>query len=147
MAWLIVDPFREHRVDPSGAAVTGTLKCALLESFSPNLNTAEFWDDISSNEVSGAGYTAGGNECANPGVTLDGSGNVTFDADDPAQWDEEEGGFSAARRAVLYYDTGTPSTSRLVAISEDFGADKGNADGDFAIEFDEDGIIVSARAA
>lgn len=147
MAWLIYDTFREHRVDPSNGAVSGTLKCALLEAHTPDLNADEFFDDVSGDEVSGTGYTAGGNECANPGVTLDGSGNVTFDADDPAQWDEEEGGFSAARRAVLYYDTGTPSTSRLVAISEDFGADKGNADGDFAIEFDEDGIIVSAREA
>ena len=147
MSWNMYDTFREHRMDPENGAISGTLKIAQVTGgYTPDPNADEFFDDIS-NEVSGAGYTAGGNEVANPGVTLDANGDVVFDGDDPDPWEADEGGFSDARRSILYYDTGTPSTSRLVAYSDDYGSDRGNADGDFAIELDENGIVVSPRAA
>ena len=143
--WLICDTFREHRMDRTSGAVTGDPKIALVTAaYTFDQNTHEFFDDIT-NEVSGTGYTAGGNAVANFGISMNASGLVTIDSDDPATWLEDAGGFSNARRAVLYFDTGTAGTSRLVAVSEDFGSDRGNADGDFAIELDADGIITSVR--
>lgn len=125
---------------------TGTLKMALVTSaYTPNQNTNDFWDDVSANEVSGTGYTAGGNALANPTVTLSGAGLVTVDADDPATWAQDGSGFSNARRAVIYEDSGTASTSPVVAYSDDFGQDLGNVGGDLTIALDAAGLFTSPR--
>lgn len=145
MAWNLYDQFRDKRCDPASAAVTGTLKCALVTSaYTPNQNLHDFWDDVSANEVTGTGYTAGGNAAATPTVTTDGAGLVTFDAADPATWTQNAGGFSNAVRAILYYDTTVASTSQLVCYSDAFTAG-GNVAGDFTISFDAAGIFTSAR--
>jgi len=142
----IYDTFRKNRLDPSQGAVAGTLRVALVTAtYTPNQNTHEFWSDVSANEVSGTNYTAGGNAAANATVTMDAAGLVKFDADDPAAWLQSATGFSNARRAIIYYDTGIATTSRLVAYSNDFGADKGNTGGDFSIAFDANGIYDQAR--
>lgn len=144
--WNIYDTFREYRLDPANGAISGTLKVALVTSvYTPDQNLHDFWNDVSANEVSGTGYTAGGNAAASPTLTLDGSGNIDFDASDPATWSENAAGFSNARRAILYYDTGVSTTSRLVAYSDDFGADRGNANGDFTISFHANGVFTQAR--
>lgn len=147
--WQVYDSYRENQFDGNALnhdTPTGTFKIALLTSlFTPNTNTDEFWSTISANEVSGTNYTAGGNACANPTLTKDVSGNVDFNADDPADWLESASGFSNARRAVIYHDTGVAATSQLVAHSDDFGSDKGNTAGDFGIELSAIGIWRSAR--
>lgn len=144
--WNIYDTFRENRLTPTSSAITGTLKCALVDStYTPDQNAHDFWNDVSGDEVSGTGYTANGNACGSPGLSMDGSGNITYDASDPATWAENAAGFSNARRAILLFDTGTGSTSRLAAYSDDFGADKGNTTGDFSIVLDAAGIFTSAR--
>ena len=63
----------------------------------------------------------------------------------PAAWAQDASGFSNGRRAVLYYDTATDATSRLVAYSNDFGADGGNVGDDFTVAFSASGIHTSAR--
>lgn len=152
MAWNIYDIFRRKQDEGASDAVNlntpggNGIKLALVTSvYTPNQNTHDFWDDVSANEVSGTGYTAGGNLVANPAVTMDGAGLVTFDGDDPATWTEDAAGFSNARRAILYRDTGTASTSELIAYSDDFGADKGNVGGDLTIALDAAGIFTQAR--
>ena len=152
MAWNLYDIFRHKQVANNSEAIDlntpggNGIKIALVTSaYSPNQNTHDFWDDVSANEVSGTNYTAGGNVCANPGTSLDGSGNVVFDADDPATWSADGSGFSNARRAIMYRDTGTGSTSQLIAYSDDFGADKGNVGGDFSIALAAAGILIAAR--
>lgn len=143
----LYDTWRDHVADPArAAAVSGTLKCAIVTSvYTVNQNTHDFWDDASANEVSGTNYTAGGNACATPTWTLDGAGDIDFDAADPATWSQSGAGFSNGRRAILYYDTGTASTSRLVGYSDDFGADSGNVAGDFTVAFNAAGIYTAAR--
>ena len=69
------------------------------------------------------------------------AGTVTFDAAD-ATWPQSAAGFSNARKAILYKDTGTASTSPLIAYA-DFGADKGNVTGDLTLQMDAAGIITS----
>ena len=152
MAWNLYDIFRRKQIAKEATAVDlntpggNGIKIALVTSgYTPNQNTHDFFDDASASEVSGTGYTAGGNVCANPAVSMDGSGNIDFDADDPATWAENAGGFTNARRAILYRDTGTGSTSELIAYSDDFGADKGNVGGDLAIALAAAGIFTQAR--
>lgn len=52
----------------AGTITWGTsVKCALLTaSYTPNLMTDTFWADISANEASGTGYTAGGQALGSP---------------------------------------------------------------------------------
>jgi len=144
----LYDLWRDSVADPArSAAIAGTLKMAIVTAaYTVNQNTHDFWDDASASEVSGTGYTAGGNACASPTWTgPDGSGLLTFDADDPATWAQDPGGFTNGRRAILYYDTGTGSTSRLVGYSADFGADIGNVAGNLSITLNASGIYTAAR--
>lgn len=115
-------------------------------SYTPNQNTDQFVTTPIASEVTGTGYTARGNACATPTWTgPDGAGLMTFDASDPAIWAQNAAGFSTARRAVLYYDTGTDGTSTLVAYTDDFGAAAGNVAGDFVILFNVAGIYTAPR--
>jgi hypothetical protein len=93
-----------------------TIKVTLHTGYTPNIDTDEFWDDISSTEYStDAGYTAGG-------VTL-GSKTVTTDtANDQADVDAADPSWSSLgpltpntpSHAVMWKDTGTPATSPLL---------------------------------
>ena len=143
----LYDQWRDIVADPTrAAAVAGTLKLAFVTAtYTVDQNVHDFFDDIT-NEVTGTGYTAGGNACATPTWTgPDGSGVLTFDAADPATWSQNGAGFTNARKAILYYDTGTSSTSRLVGYSNDFGADVGNVAGDVTVTFNASGIYTSPR--
>ena len=123
-----------------------SLKMMVVTSaYSVNQNAHNFVDDVIANEVTGTGYTARGNACAVGTVTMDAAGLITVDCDDPAVWTQNAAGFSNARRAILYDDTGTNGTSRLVGYSADFGADKGNVDGDFTVTINAAGIYTAAR--
>lgn len=143
----LYDLFRDAVADPTrAAAVAGTLKLAhVTATYTPNQNTHEFFSSIT-NEVTGTGYTAGGNACATPTWTgPDGAGVLTFDASDPAQIAQNAAGFSTARRAILYYDTGVAATSRLVGYSADAGADYGNISGALDVAFSASGIYTCSR--
>lgn len=144
-AFNLYDKFREVRLNPIGAAATGTLKCMLVTAtYTPAQNTHQFKSSVTG-EVTGTGYTARGNACTTPTATVDGSGNFTFDANDPAAWVTSAGGFTNARRAILYYDTGVDATSVLVGYTDDAGADLGNLAADLQVTFNAVGIFTSAR--
>lgn len=116
---------------------TNTLKIMLCSSsYSPDAATHACKNSVT-NEVTGTGYTAGGETLTGASVTLSG-GTVTFDAND-VTWFESVGGFSNARYAVIYKDTGTDTTSTLFAYI-DLISDKGNADADLVIQMNALGI-------
>jgi len=119
---------------------TDTIKVALVSSsYTPNQDTHDYWDDVSSNEVSGTGYTAGGATLASKTVTYDSATNVTkFDAAD-VSWTSST---ITARYAVVYLDTGTASTSPLIAYV-DFGSDQSSSSGTFQIVWDSAGIFTT----
>ncbi len=143
----LYDEWREIVADPTrSAAIAGTLKCAIVTAaYTPDQAAHDFWNDVSANEVSGTNYTAGGNACASPTWNDDAGGALYSDADDPATWSQHASGFSNGRRAIFYYDTGTGSTSRLVAYTNDFGADSGNVAGDFSVALNASGLYTSPR--
>lgn len=144
----LYDTWRDVVADPTrAAAVSGTLKCMLVTaSYTPNQTTDQFVTTPIANEVSGTGYTARGNACASPTWSgPDGAGLLTFDASDPATWAQNAAGFTNARRAVFYYDTGTNGTSQLVAYTDNYGADLGNVGADLAVAINAAGIYTSPR--
>lgn len=61
---------------------TDTIVCVLLGSgYTPSRTGHSLWSDVSANEITGTGYTAGGVALTTKSVTHSG-GTGTFDADD-----------------------------------------------------------------
>lgn len=109
-----------------------TFKLMLLDdNHSPDIDAEEFIDDVSANEVSGTGYTAGGETVTNLAVTVDDTNNRAYlDADDVA-WSNST---ITARYAYLYEDTGTPATSVIVGYY-DYTENKISTAGTFTHSF------------
>lgn len=117
---------------------TDTIKVALLSSsYTPDQDAHDYFNDVSANEVSGTGYTAGGNTLASKTATYDSANNVVIlDAADTT-WASST---ITARYAVIYDSTGTSSTSPLIGYV-DFGSDQSSTSGNFTITWDSTGIV------
>lgn len=116
---------------------TDTIKVALCtSSYTPNQDTHDYFNDVT-NEVTGTGYTAGGNTLASKTITYDDANNVIIlDAADTT-WGSST---ITARYAVVYASTGTASTSPLIGYV-DFGSDQSSTNGNFTITWDSTGIV------
>jgi hypothetical protein len=145
-SWNLYNTFKEGQHDSTQIdleyTVSTDIKIMLVTSAYTPADAHDYYNDVSANEVSGTGYTAGGNVCATPAVTR-ATSTTTFDVADPATWTQDAAGFSNARRAIIYQDTGTDTTSKLIAYSDDFGADRGNVSGDFSIQIDAAGVFTA----
>lgn len=120
---------------------TDTIKVMLVtNSYVPSA-TGHACKNSVTNEVTGSNYTAGGITLSSLTLTLSGA-TATFDAAD-VTWSQHASGFSNARHAVIYKDTGTAATSTLIGWC-DFGADKGNVSGDLILNFNAAGILTWA---
>jgi hypothetical protein len=119
-----------------------TLNVVLVtSSYSPNIDTHTQYSHIT-NQVEGTGYTAGGKTLENQDVTVDTADDkAVFDADN-VTWADST---ITAKGAVIYKyidDSGDPDdTSPLIAYL-DFTTDKSSVEGNFTLNFDEDGIII-----
>jgi hypothetical protein len=138
MANVIPNTFKKHIMNGDIDLDTDTIKVMLLSSsHTPAGDSDEFIDDVSSNEVTGTGYTAGGATLSNKSVTVDNTDDEgVFDADDTS-WSTST---ITAHYAIIYKDTGTPSSSPIIA-EIDFGADKISSGGTFSIQWNSEGIL------
>jgi len=149
MAWVLYGKYKQSLFNQDAPVdfddnTTTTVKIALVSSsYTPSVDAHDFFNDVSANEVSGTGYTAGGNEVANKSVSAPSSGVVTVDANDPATWSQNAAGFSNARYAILYKDTGNTATSPLISYY-DLSTDQGNVSGDLALALDAAGIFTAS---
>ncbi|KFZ25929.1 MAG: hypothetical protein KQ78_01885 [Candidatus Izimaplasma bacterium HR2] len=114
-----------------------TIKVALLVTgYTPDQDAHIYWDDVSASEVSGTGYTAGGDTLVGKGLTYDGPSNtIKLDGTDTT-WSAST---ITAYYAVVYVDTGVPATSALICYI-DFGQNEISSNGDFKITWHVDGI-------
>tara|TARA_R100001086_G_C11848145_1_gene260670 strand:+ start:12209 stop:12625 length:417 start_codon:yes stop_codon:yes gene_type:complete len=128
---------KQKLMDGSIDLDTDTIKVALCTStYSPDIDTHEDFADIT-NEVSGTGYTAGGETLANKSVTKDTTDDEgVFDADD-VTWLIAT---ITARYAIVYKDTGVSTTSWLICYI-DFGSDQSSSASDFTIQWNAEGIV------
>jgi len=136
MANAIYNSFKRDIMNGSIDLDTDTIKVALVtSSYTPDIDAHEDFADVT-NQVEGAGYTAGG-------ATL----SVTVSVDDT----DDEGVFDAAdvtwssstitaRGAVIYKSTGTAANDLLICYI-DFGEDKVSSSGNFVITWATEGII------
>jgi len=115
-----------------------TIKVALLtSSYTPDQDAHDYFNDVSTYEVTGTGYTTGGITLASKTATYDSATNViVLDAAD-VTWSSST---ITARYAVVYDSTGTSSTSALIGYV-DFGSDQSSTNGNFTITWDSTGIV------
>ena len=82
------------------------------------------------NEVSGTGYTAGGNTLTNVDPTTSGTTALTDFAD--TTWSSSS---ITARGALIYNSSTTAGSANRAVVVLDFGADKTSTSGDFTVAF------------
>lgn len=118
---------------------TDTIKVALLSSaFTPNQDTQDYFDDVSTNEVTGTGYTSGGATLSGKSVSYNSSTNeFTFDADD-VTWASST---ITARYAVIYDASPATNATRPLIGYVDFTSDQSSTNGNFTITWDATGIF------
>jgi hypothetical protein len=116
-----------------------TIKVALVSSaYTPNQDTHAYWSDVSANQITGTGYTAGGATLANKTVTYDAPTNVVIlDADD-VTWSAST---LTARYAVIYDDTPATNATKPLLGYVDFGSDQSSTNGNFTVTWDATGIF------
>ena len=112
-----------------------TIKVALLNNSHTFTASDDVWGDVSANEISATGYTAGGDALTTKSVTQ--AATTKFDADDTV-WTIT--GAMSTYHAVIVDVT---ATSNLMA-SIDFGGEQTVTDANFTIKWHADGIITLA---
>jgi hypothetical protein len=132
----VLNAFKRRMFDSQLAL--GDLKMMLLDdNHSTDIDTQEFIDDISANEVSSSGYTAGGVTLANPNVVVDNANDeASIDADNVSL----VGITATVRYLAFYVDTGTPGTSPIINIY-DLTTNQVLNNQDLDINFESTGII------
>ena len=134
----IFNSFKRDIANGSINLATDAVKIMLVGSaYTPNIDTHTKRSDVT-NEVSGAGYTAGGVALVNKAVTMNTTSDKgVFDADDITL----SNATITARGAVLYKARGGVSSADELIAYLDFGADITSTAGNFNIAFDANGII------
>jgi hypothetical protein len=123
-----------------------TIRVALVSGYTPNTVTNNVWADVSTNEVTGTGYTANGKALASQAVTETGTGTGTtgergkFDADNVTWSGLNIGGTSGSpSHAVMYNDDPTTPADPLIAYWEVTTATNG---GNYTLEWHTNGILI-----
>jgi hypothetical protein len=119
---------------------TDTIKVALLtNSYTPDQDAHNYFDDVSTYEVSGAtGYTSGGLTLTNKTNTYNsGTNTIVLDADD-VTWSSST---ITARYAVVYDASPATNATRPLVGYVDFGSDQSSSNGNFTITWDSTGIV------
>ena len=120
---ITISPYHYYKANIDGGTASGgapidflsdTIKAALVTTtYVPDLNTHDFWNDVTNELASGNGYTTGGETVASKTTSAPSGGVVTRDYAD-ITWT-----FTASksfRYTVVYKDTGTASTSPLMFL-------------------------------
>ena len=116
-----------------------TIKVALLSNaYTPDQDAHDYFDDVVAHQVTGTGYTSGGNTLANKTNTYNSATNViVLDADDTT-WASST---ITARYAVIYDATPATDATRPLIGYVDFGSDQSSSNGNFTITWDSTGIV------
>jgi hypothetical protein len=131
----IYNKFKERVLLGEIDLVDDTIKVGLIATGSPDIDAHEDWADISGNEESGTGYSAGGETLGSASVSFDsGTDTATFDGAD-VTWTGLDVGTPAY--AVMYSDT--HASDALIAYWT-LGTTASNG-GDYTLQWNSDGII------
>ena len=111
---------------------TGNKWALISNSATPNFDTHDAWADLSANEVSGTGWSAGGIALAGGSIANSVSGQMVFDATDISETGTT---LTNARAVVLYADAITTPTADPLLVLVDFEADYSTVSGTFAVQW------------
>lgn len=143
-AWTRFDQFVKTQLDGTGTGtpinfISDNIRMMILNaSYVPNKATDATRADIVANEVSGTNYTSRGFLLGTKYCTL-ASGVVTIGAAD-INVSQSGSGFSTGQTLVIYKDSGTNSTSQLIAYNN-VGSLFGNSAGALSILIATNGIL------
>jgi hypothetical protein len=98
--------------DTGDATLTGPLKIALLNGYTPDLETHHTWPDVSAHEITADSYTPGGQPLQSP--TLTRSGPTTTWTAQPATWPALT---TTLTHAVIYQNDPTQELIGLMALN------------------------------
>ena len=113
-----------------------TIKVALLaDAYSPNQDTHGVWSDVSTHQVTGTNYSAGGATLTGKSADYNASTNTRTFTANAVEW---ENSTITARYAVIYDDT---TTGKPLVAYVDFGTERSSSDGVFRITWNTDGIF------
>lgn len=113
------------------ALLTDTINIALLtSSYTPSVGSHKFFSDVNGNEVSGTGYTAGGQTLSGITITEDDVNNLAAFLAANVSWPGST--LSNVRYAAIYKNTGNPATSPLIGYI-DFGGVQSTLGATFSI--------------
>lgn len=112
------------------------IKVALLaDTYTPDQVNDDNWGEISAEEISGTGYTAGGQSLSSKSL-VDNGGVATFDADDVI-WSSST---LTARYAVIYDNTPADAVDKKLIGFIDYEEVKESTGGDWQIQWNTNGI-------
>lgn len=128
MANQVYNTFKELSMGGFDLTATNALKVMMMTTaYSVDIDTQTVYADISANEVTGSGYTVGGEYLENTDVVLNTTTDTASLTADNVTWTTAT---IAAGSAVIY----APVSGRLVGHI-DFGGEKSSTDGDFTIQW------------
>ena len=135
MASVIFNAFKQKMMVGECDLDTDQFYVALLSSsFTPNIDSQAIWGDVSSNEITGTAYVAGGTLLAGMTVTLNlSTDKAILDAND-VTWASST---ITARYVAIYKHT----DPKWLVAAFDFGADKSSSNGDFTVQWNASGIM------
>lgn len=121
---------------------THSLKAMLCSpGYTPNQDTHQYKADVT-NEISGSGYTAGGQALTGVTIAYNGSTNtLMFDANDPV-WVGST--IAGVKYAVVYDDT--PTTNKPLIAYWIFDQEETSAAGNFTLTISGSGIATLTAA-
>lgn len=138
MASGVYNRFKAGVMKKSYDMINDDIKVALLANTYTFNSDHNVFADVSTHEISGTGYTAGGVSLTNKTVTQnDTSDKGVFDADD-VTWTNAT---ITARYAVIYNNTLT--NKDLVGVV-DFGGDVSVTNGNLTIQWNANGILTAS---
>lgn len=112
---------------------TDSFKAMLLSNaYSPDQDAHDFRDDVTANEVTGTGYTAGGSALAGVSVTYDAASNEVRILWNDVTWSSST---ITARYAAIYKSRGGAASADELLAYIDFGTDMSSNNGAFTLDF------------
>lgn len=116
----------------NGIESTSVIKGLMVtDTYTPNFDTHDFWNDIGANEVTaGSGYTSGGMLVPSPNVSVPGTtGNLKYTSSALA-WTSST---ITSAKALLGYRFNTDSTLSELIWSSAFGTAASSSGGTFTV--------------
>lgn len=135
MASGIYNRFKANLMNKEIDLEGDTIKVALLDDSHSFTATDNVWADVSANEISGTGYSAGGVELAGKSVTQAAT----------TKWDGTDSSWTTASFSAWFavvYDNTMTNDDLIMCL--DFGGEQAVVTGTFTIQWHADGIITLA---